>query len=116
MNRTAFLVLGLAMAARAGIAQEPSHTAAIPPAPRTVVVRAQWLIDGIADKPRHNTEIVIRDDRIVEVRPANSQTVAGRGPGDRLGAATLLRGSSTRTRTYFCRAKIRPPAATMCNC
>ncbi len=92
MNRTALFVLGLAIAARAGIAQEPSHTAAIPSAPRTVVVRAQWLIDGIADKPRHNTEIVIRDDRIVEVRPANSQPLPAAAQVIDLGAATLLPG------------------------
>jgi imidazolonepropionase-like amidohydrolase len=92
MNRTAFFVLGLAMAARAGIAQEASHAAAIPPAPRTVVLRAQWLIDGIADKPRHNTEIVIRDDRIVEVRPANSQPLPAAAQVIDLGAATLLPG------------------------
>src|SRR5258706_8395964 len=92
MNRTALFVLGLAIAARAGIAQEPSHTAVIPSAPRTVVVRAQWLIDGIADKPRHNTEIVIRDDRIVEVRPANSQPLPAAAQVIDLGAATLLPG------------------------
>src|SRR6267378_3930026 len=92
MNRTAFLVLGLAMAARAGIAQEASHTAAIPPAPRTVVVRAQWLIDGIADKPRHNMEIVIRDNRIVDVRPANSQALPAAAQVIDLGAATVLPG------------------------
>src|SRR5258706_8419826 len=92
MNRTALFVLGLAIAARAGIAQEPSHRAGIPSAPRTVVVRAQWLIDGIADKPRHNTEIVIRDDRIVEVRPANSQPLPAAAQVIDLGAATLLPG------------------------
>jgi imidazolonepropionase-like amidohydrolase len=92
MNRTAVFVLGLAIAARAGVAQEASHTAAVPSAPRTVVVRAQWLIDGIADKPRRDTEIVIRDDRIVEVRPANSQPLPSAAQVIDLGAATLLPG------------------------
>jgi imidazolonepropionase-like amidohydrolase len=92
MNRTALFVLGLAIAARAGVAQEASHTAAVPSAARTVVVRAQWLIDGIADKPRRDTEIVIRDDRIVEVRPANSQPLPAAAQVIDLGAATLLPG------------------------
>ena len=75
MNRMVFLALGLTIDARAGIGQEASHTAASPAGARTVVVRAQWLIDGIADKPRHSMEIVIRDNRIVDVRPANSQAL-----------------------------------------
>src|SRR5258708_6916733 len=70
MNRMLFFALGLVMAARAGIAQDASHAAVSPAALRTIVVRAQWLIDGIADKPRHDMEIVIRDNRIVDVRPA----------------------------------------------
>jgi imidazolonepropionase-like amidohydrolase len=92
MNRRALLALGLAIAARAGVAQEASHAAAVPSAGRTVVVRAQWLIDGIADKPRRDTEIVIRDDRIVEVRPANSQPLPAAAQVIDLGAATLLPG------------------------
>jgi len=43
-----FFALGLVMAARAGIARDASHAAVSPAALRTVVVRAQWLIDGIA--------------------------------------------------------------------
>lgn len=90
MNRTAWFALGLAIAARPGIAQEATHTAAIPSVPRTVVVRAQWLIDGIADKPRRDTEIVIRDDRIVEVRPANSQPLPAAAQVIDLGAAPVI--------------------------
>jgi imidazolonepropionase-like amidohydrolase len=92
MNRMAFLALGLVIAARAGIAQEVSHAAAAPSAPRIVVVRAQWLIDGIADKPRHDMEIVVRDNRIVDVRPANSQTLPATAQVIDLGAATVLPG------------------------
>jgi imidazolonepropionase-like amidohydrolase len=92
MKRMAFLALGLAIAARAGIAQEVSHAAAAPSAPRIVVVRAQWLIDGIADKPRHDMEIVVRDNRIVDVRPANSQTLPATAQVIDLGAATVLPG------------------------
>jgi len=87
-----FFALGLVMAARAGIAQDSSHAAASPAALRTVVVRAQWLIDGIADKPRHNMEIVIRDNRIVDVRPANSQALPAAAQVIDLGAATVLPG------------------------
>jgi imidazolonepropionase-like amidohydrolase len=92
MSRMLFFALGLVIAARAGIAQDASHTAASPAAPRTVVVRAQWLIDGIADKPRHSMEIVIRDNRIVEVRPANSQALPATAQVIDLGAATVLPG------------------------
>jgi len=87
-----FFALGLVMAARAGIAQDASHAAVSPAALRTVVVRAQWLIDGIADKPRHDMEIVIRDNRIVDVRPANSQALPAAAQVIDLGAATVLPG------------------------
>ena len=92
MNRMLFFALGLVMAARAGIAQGASQAAASPTPLRTVVVRAQWLIDGIADKPRHNMEIVIRDNRIVDVRPANSQALPAAAQVIDLGAATVLPG------------------------
>ena len=75
MNRFACLALGLVFCARAGLAQEANHAAASTPDAPTVVVRAQWLIDGTADKPRHDMEIVIRGKRIVEVRPANSRVL-----------------------------------------
>ena len=87
-----FLALGLAISARAGIALEVNQAAASPSAPRTVVVRAQWLIDGIADKPRHGMEIVIRDNRIVDVRAANSQALPAAAQLIDLGAATVLPG------------------------
>ncbi len=92
MNRMLFFALGLVTAARAGIAQDASHAAVSPAALRTVVVRAQWLIDGIADKPRHDMEIVIRDNRIVDVRPANSQALPAAAQVIDLGAATVLPG------------------------
>src|SRR5216684_3969612 len=92
MNRMVFFALGLVIAARAGIALEASHTAASPADLRTVVVRAQWLIDGVADKPRHSMEIVIRDNRIVDVRPANSQALPAAAQVIDLGAATVLPG------------------------
>src|SRR3981081_3055290 len=92
MNRIVFLALGLVISARAGHTQEVNHAAASPPVARTVVVRAQWLIDGTADKPRHNMEIVIRGNRIVDVRPVNSQALPAAAQLIDLGAATVLPG------------------------
>jgi imidazolonepropionase-like amidohydrolase len=84
MMRIVFLALALAAGAGAALAQDAN--------PRTIVVRAQWLIDGTSDKPRHNAEIVIRGNRIVEVRAANSGTPAAPAQVIDLGAATLLPG------------------------
>jgi imidazolonepropionase-like amidohydrolase len=92
MKRIIFLALGLAACAREGLAQDASRTAAGLSESRTVVVRAQWLIDGTADKPRHNAEIVIRANRIVEVRAANSQALPSAAQVIDLGAATVLPG------------------------
>jgi imidazolonepropionase-like amidohydrolase len=92
MSKIIFLALSLAACARAGLAQDANHAAAAIPEPRTVVVRAQWLIDGIADKPRHNVEIVIRGNRIAEVRAANSQALPAAAQVIDLGPATVLPG------------------------
>ncbi|GAC1300172.1 MAG: amidohydrolase family protein [Steroidobacteraceae bacterium] len=87
-----FLALGLAICARAGFAQETKSGPAGAPAARSAVVRAQWLIDGTADKPRHDMEIVILGERIVEVRPAHSKELPAAAQVIDLGAATLLPG------------------------
>ena len=92
MNRIIFLALGLLICARAGLAEEGGHTPASTPDARLVVVRAQWLIDGIADKPRHNVEIMIRGERIVDVHAANSLALPATAQLIDLGAATLLPG------------------------
>ncbi len=92
MNRMIFLGLGMMLCARAGIAQDANHTAASVPDTGTLVVRAQWLIDGTADKPRSNMEVVIRGNRIIAVRPANSQALPAAAQVVDLGAATLLPG------------------------
>ena len=57
-----------------------------------LVVRAQWLIDGTAEKPRHNMEVVIRGNHIVDVHPANSQVLPATAQVIDLGPATLLPG------------------------
>jgi imidazolonepropionase-like amidohydrolase len=92
MNRIIFFSLGLMVCARAALAQEVNRAPESPPGPRMVVVRAQWLIDGTADKPRHDMEIVIRGNRIVEVRPANSRPPPAGADVIDLGAATVLPG------------------------
>jgi imidazolonepropionase-like amidohydrolase len=61
-------------------------------APLDVVVRAQTLIDGSGDKPRHNVDIVIRGNHIVEVRPANAASLPAGARVIDLGAATVLPG------------------------
>jgi imidazolonepropionase-like amidohydrolase len=92
MNKIIFLALGLAACARAAFAQDANHGVAGAADPRTVVVRAQTLIDGTADKPRRNVEILIRGNRIVEVRAANSQALPAGTQLIDLGPATVLPG------------------------
>src|ERR1700674_2192769 len=92
MNRIVVLALGLVISAPAGFAQGVSHAAANAPDAGTVVVRAEWLIDGTADKPRHNMEIVIRGSRIVDVHPTNSRALPAAAQVIDLGAATVLPG------------------------
>jgi imidazolonepropionase-like amidohydrolase len=92
MNRTILLALGVMIAAHSSYAQQARATAASAADARTVVVRAQWLIDGTADKPRHNMEVVIRGNRIVDVRAANSQALPAAALVIDLGAATVLPG------------------------
>ena len=92
MTRMILLALGAVIFARAIAAQETDAGARSAATVRTVVVRAQWLIDGSADKARHNMEIVIRGNRIVGVRAANSQPLPADARVIDLGAATLLPG------------------------
>ena len=69
--------------------------------PTMVVVRAQWLIDGIADKPRHNMEVVIRGNRILEVRPANSQALPADGASDRFGCCDAAAGAHRHAHAHL---------------
>jgi len=84
MNRIILLTLVLVLCA--------SHHAADASDARAIVVRAQWLIDGSSDKPRHNVQIVIRGNRIVDVIPANSPALPEEAQVLDLGAATVLPG------------------------
>ena len=92
MNRLFLFALGLLACAHASLAQETNHPAANTSEARTVVVRSQWLIDGNADKPRRNMDIVIRGNRIADVHPANSQPLPATTQLIDLGAATVLPG------------------------
>jgi imidazolonepropionase-like amidohydrolase len=59
---------------------------------RTVVVRAQWLIDGASAERRPNPEVLIRGNRIVEVRTSGGHALPAGAEVIDLGAATLLPG------------------------
>jgi imidazolonepropionase-like amidohydrolase len=92
MNRVAYIVLGLLICARAGFAQDANHPAATTTEARLLVIRAQWLIDGTSDKRRHNVQVLIRGNRIVDVLPANSPSLPEEAQVIDLGSATLLPG------------------------
>ena len=68
----------------AGLAQVPDAN--------LIVVRAQSLIDGSSEKPRRNVEIVIRGNRIAEVRAANTSPLPAGTRLIDLGTATVLPG------------------------
>jgi imidazolonepropionase-like amidohydrolase len=59
---------------------------------RTVVIRAQSLIDGTSAQPRRNQEIVIRGNRIVAVYPVGSHPLPQGAEVIDLGSATVLPG------------------------
>ncbi|HEV7613417.1 MAG TPA: amidohydrolase family protein [Steroidobacteraceae bacterium] len=84
MNRTFFLALALLAASPAGATNAPDAG--------LFVVRAQWLIDGINEKRRHNVQILIRGNRIVDVIPANSPSLPEEARVIDLGNATVLPG------------------------
>jgi imidazolonepropionase-like amidohydrolase len=92
MKRIIFLAMGMACCARAGFAQTANHPAASAADEPEVIIRAQSLIDGISEKPRRNIEIVIRGNRIVEVRTAGSTAAPAAAQVIDLGTATVLPG------------------------
>jgi len=61
-------------------------------AAQTIVIRAQWLIDGTSAAPRPNEEIVVRGNRILEVRSSGAQPLPAGAEVIELGAATVLPG------------------------
>ena len=92
MMRPMCFALGLVFCAQAVLAQTASGSPTGSAGGHDVVVRARSLIDGISDKRRHNMEIVIRGNRIVEVRPANSTSLPPTAQVIDLGEATVLPG------------------------
>jgi len=92
MKRYVLLTLGLVVSAHACIAEEANRSGPASTEPRTIVVRAQSLIDGSGDKPRRSMDIVIRGNRIVEVHPANAGSVPAGAQVIDLGTATVLPG------------------------
>src|SRR5450755_1559750 len=61
-------------------------------APRTVVIRAQRLIDGTSAEPHLNQEIVIRGNRIADVHAVGAQPLPAGAELIDLGTATVLPG------------------------
>ncbi len=92
MKRTILLALGLTLCAGVSLAQQATQAAANVADGKTLVVRARWLIDGSGDKPRHNVQIVIRGNRIVDIIPANSPSLPEDARVIDLGGATVLPG------------------------
>jgi imidazolonepropionase-like amidohydrolase len=92
MKRVAYLALGLLICARADFAQDANHAAASTTEARLLVIRAQWLIDGTSERRRHNVQVLIRGNRIVDVLPANSPSLPEEAQVIDLGSATLLPG------------------------
>src|ERR1700754_2513251 len=58
----------------------------------TVVVRAQTLIDGVSAQPRHNQDILIRGNHIVDVTPPGAHPPPAGAQLIDLGSATVLPG------------------------
>ena len=91
MNRIA----GIAVAFlfwQAGFAEDATPRVQPAPEARLRVIRAEWLIDGVSDRRRHNVQVLIRGNRIVDVLPANSPALPEEAQVIDLGSATLLPG------------------------
>ncbi len=92
MKRIIFFALGMLAGAGPGFSQQADQAAQGVRAARILVVRAKWLIDGIGEKPRTGMEVVIRGDRIAEVRAANPAALPAGAQVVDLGTATILPG------------------------
>ena len=89
---TAFALAACLSAAAMGAAVAAAGPAGPAATERMVVVRARWLIDGIAAERRSNPEVLIQGNRIVEVRTAGARPVPAETEVIDLGSATLLPG------------------------
>ena len=89
---------GLAIAgiciARICAAQDSTSTSppTSPASPHVVLIRAHTLIDGQSAQPRHNQDILIRGNRIVEVSPTGTHAPAQGAELIDLPTATVLPG------------------------
>jgi len=93
MRRAVHLAIGIVSLAYALAAQSAViQPAAAAPAARVIVVRARWLIDGVAAERRADQEILIHDNRIIEVRAVGAQPLPAGADLIDLGAATVLPG------------------------
>jgi imidazolonepropionase-like amidohydrolase len=90
--RSMLLPLAISLSfASSAVAQEPAVVRAAQP-PADIIVRARALIDGTHGEPLRDAEIVIRGNRILEVRTAGTRAPP---PGTQvidLGDATVLPG------------------------
>ena len=73
-------------------AQQPVKPPASKPAPKITYIRAGRLFDGTGDKVRENVVIVVQDERIQSVGPANSTSIPAGANVIDLSRATVLPG------------------------
>src|SRR5580704_10022075 len=92
MRRITVMLATALCFARLGFAQETGAAPTGTAPPRTVVVRAQSLIDGLSAEPRHNQAIEIRGERIVDVYPLGSRSPPDAAQVIDLGSYTVLPG------------------------
>ena len=85
----AFVGIVLVGGVREGTAAPSASSSA---SPHVVLIRAHTLIDGQSAQPRHNQDILIRGNRIVEVTPAGTHAPPQGADVIDLGSATVLPG------------------------
>ena len=103
------LALSLSFAPLVTAQQSP-----LAPAPADIIVRARTLIDGTHGEALRNAEIVIRGNRILEVRTAGTGTPPGAQVID-LGDATVLPGLIDCHTHIFLQGEVPAAAATTCS-
>ena len=73
-------------------AQQPVKPPASKPAPKITYIRAGRLFDGTGDKVRENVVIVVQDERIQSIGPANSTSIPAGANVIDLSRATVMPG------------------------
>jgi imidazolonepropionase-like amidohydrolase len=92
-----FALVGVAVMGVSWMSAEGATAGAASPvqttsADRTVVIRAQTLIDGASDRPRSHVDIVIRGNRISEILQSGTHPLPAGAEIIDLGSATVLPG------------------------